>query len=96
MRFPNHDQLNIIDPMFTRKSQEGKALVAMIQSLLMYMQLASCKKTSTSHQLMRALSTFTSRTQKEIMVCDTRITWGYRTKGKRPGKNWISRCIYQY
>ena len=63
-----------MDPMFTRKSQEGKALVAMRQSLLMYMQLTSCKKSSTLHQQMRAPSMSTSRTRKEVMVCDTHIT----------------------
>ena len=63
-----------MDPMFIRKSQEEKALVVMRQSLLMYMQLTSCKKTSTLHQQMRAPSMSTSRTQKEIMVCDSHIT----------------------
>ena len=86
MRFPSHDQLSIIDPMFTRKSQEEKALVLMMQSLLMYMQLTSCKKTSTSHQQMRVPSIFTSRTQKEIMVCDTHITGNTEQKEKDLGR----------
>lgn len=87
MRFPNHDKLSIMDPLFTRNLQEEKALVVMMQSLLMYMQLTSCKRTSFSHQQTRAPNIFTSLTQKEIMVSDTHIARATEQRGKDLVKN---------
>ena len=83
--------------MFTtcRNSLEEKALVVMMPSLLMYMQLTSYKKTSASHQQTRAPNIFTNQTQKEIMVSDNRhITRATEQNEKEPVNNVMSRYIY--
>lgn len=69
-----------------RKLQEEKALIVMMQSLLMSMQSTSCKRTSVLHQQMRAPNIFTRLTQKEIMVSDTHITRATEKKEKELGR----------